>query len=392
MKELILKCNQFLFTQPVFGNNWETIKNILDKLNKNQLIIISGFKNVGKLSIIKEFLDKTGLTEASFYFNKELDEKNKIKSDNDLFLLLNEQLKYNKNTKILILHNTNKLEWIKQFISETYKQWYKIILIGNTIKISWKPEIEILPHSINQIQNNSLGSLFKYGCMNEVVSLNNNYYKEKFLNLIIKDYILSEIVQNYWVKNNILYNFTITFLSKINTFHSLREIQKLIDLHSSISLKTTIDYIDFSLETKLLKRCYKYDIKLQKEITSKAKYYFIDNWVRNSLNWNSLDIQILKENTLYWELLKKWYKVYSGISGRFEWTFLWIKWESKIYIHLSEQSNKEEIKKEINKLNKIWDDFHKFLVVENLESLWFRKKQHDTVELLSYTDLLKKLA
>jgi predicted AAA+ superfamily ATPase len=74
-----------------------------------------------------------------------------------------------------------------------------------------------------------------------------------------------------------LYIFTITFLSKNNYFYSLRELQKKLNEINKISLKTTIDYIDFSIQSKIIKRCYKYDIKNEKEITSKAKYYFNDN-------------------------------------------------------------------------------------------------------------------
>jgi predicted AAA+ superfamily ATPase len=79
------------------------------------------------------------------------------------------------------------------------------------------------------------------------------------------------------VKSIELYNYTLTFLSKNNFFLSLRDIHKNLDKINKISLKTTIDYIDFSIQSKIIKRCYKYDIKNKKEITSKAKYYFTDN-------------------------------------------------------------------------------------------------------------------
>jgi predicted AAA+ superfamily ATPase len=74
-----------------------------------------------------------------------------------------------------------------------------------------------------------------------------------------------------------LYNFTISYIANNNIFLSLRELQKNLDNTNNISLKTTIDYIDFSIQAKILKRVYKYDLKTNKQITSKAKYYFTDN-------------------------------------------------------------------------------------------------------------------
>jgi predicted AAA+ superfamily ATPase len=68
----------------------------------------------------------------------------------------------------------------------------------------------------------------------------------------------------------------LSFLSKNNIFLSLRELQKKLDVNKSISLKTTMDYIDFSIQSKIIRKMYKYDLKLNKYISSRVKYYFTD--------------------------------------------------------------------------------------------------------------------
>jgi len=113
--------------------------------------------------------------------------------------------------------------------------------------------------------------------LHEIKDLEQNILKEKFLKLTISDIFLNSIFKTFSVKSINLYTFTITFLSKNNIFLSLRDLHKKLDKTNKISLKTTIDYIDFSLQSKILKRCYRYDIKNKNEITSKAKYYFTDN-------------------------------------------------------------------------------------------------------------------
>jgi len=74
-----------------------------------------------------------------------------------------------------------------------------------------------------------------------------------------------------------LYNFVISYLAKNNSFTSLRELHKNLNSINKISLKTVIDYIDFSIKAKIIKRVYKIDLKTNKKITTKAKYYFTDN-------------------------------------------------------------------------------------------------------------------
>ena len=90
---------------------------------------------------------------------------------------------YNK-PKIIILHNATKIEGIKNFILRSYKAGSKIILVGNTIKIPGKQEIEIKPKSFTKITKDNLGSILRYGLINEVSYISTSYFKEKFLVLI----------------------------------------------------------------------------------------------------------------------------------------------------------------------------------------------------------------
>jgi predicted AAA+ superfamily ATPase len=100
--------------------------------------------------------------------------------------------------------------------------------------------------------------------------------KENYVELIKNDILLHDIFNAFSVKNIDLYNYTISFLSKNNIFLSLRELQKQLDENKSISLKTTMDYIDFSIQAKIIRKMYKFDLKTNKYISSRAKYFFSD--------------------------------------------------------------------------------------------------------------------
>jgi predicted AAA+ superfamily ATPase len=96
------------------------------------------------------------------------------------------------------------------------------------------------------------------------------------ISYLTSDIFLQEIFSHFSVKSIDSYYYTLSFLSKNNFFLSLRELQKLLDAHKSISLKTTMDYIDFSLQAKIIKKVPLFDLKLNKEITTQSKFFFTD--------------------------------------------------------------------------------------------------------------------
>lgn len=375
--------------------NQLNIQKVSDIINKDRLVIISWLRNIWKLNFIKNLLNKARINNNYFYLNKLTDTENYISNWNDLESLLNEYIQLYKKPNIIILQNIEKLDWIKDFITKIYNQDYKIILIWNNIKIWGIKEIEIL--NCFDLNDDNLMNTLIFWSFNELKQLNkleqteSNELKEKFLKFITSDILLNDIFSNFWVKSIELYNFTISYLAENNIFISLRDLQKNLDSINKISLKTTIDYIDFSIQTKIIKRVYKFDIKTNKPITSKAKYYFTDNWIRNSLTNFDLSRETLLENLIFNILECNNYIIYTWLNWKFDFSFYWEKEDSsrKIYIHISKQTQKEELKKEVNKLLKIWNEWVKYLLVDNIEKLWIKKFKYDSVIIMNIEDFLK---
>lgn len=368
----------------------KNISKVTKILNDNKLVIVTWMKNIWKINFIQNLIHKTEITNNYYYFNKSNDLENKINSNIDLLKSLNDYVQLYKIPKIIILQNTSKIDWIKDFISYLYKHKYKVILLWNDIKISWIKEIEILNNPI--YSSISINTSLKYWSLNDIKNIESNILKEKILKLTTSNIFLNSIFKTFSVKSIELYNFTITYLSKNNNFLSLRDLHKQLNNINKISLKTTIDYVDFSLQSKIIKRCYRYDMKNNKKITSNAKYYFTDNWIRNSLANFNLWKSILLENTIYNLLQYNNYKIYSWLNWKFEFSFYWKKEWEKIFILISKQTKKEEIKKEINKLIKIKKDWNKYLLVESIEELWIKKVKYDSVEIIEVNDFLIKFS
>lgn len=389
MKNNKIRQNFFsLSNEEYYISNEKNIVKITSILNKDRLVIITWMKNIWKINFIKELIHKSEIVNNYYYFNKSGDLENNINSNLDLLKSLNDYVQLYKIPKIVILQNTSKIDWIKDFISYLYKQKYKVILLWNDIKISWIKEVEIISNSI--VSEETINEDIKYWSINEIKQIENITLKEKVLKLLTNDIFLDSIFKDFSVKSINLYTYTITYLSNNNIFLSLRDLHKLLDKTNKISLKTTIDYIDFSIQSKILKKCYKYDIKNKKEITSKAKYYFTDNWIRNSLSNFSLSNKTLIENTIYNILDYNNFNIYSWLNWKFNFSFYWKKKWKNIYIHISEQTKKEEIKKEVNKLIKIKKEWNKYLLVESIEKLNIKKTKYESVIILEINDFLLK--
>lgn len=381
--------NFFSMDLSKYNKTWsENVKKTLNILNNDKLVIVTWLKNTWKLNFIKEFINKTSSNNSYFYFNKFDDLENDIVDGKSLENLLNEYIKLYKIPKIIILQNISKIEWVKDFIAKIYKNNYKTILVWNNIKIWWIKEVEILNNT--KITNENILDTLKYWWLNDINKINDLELKEKYLNLTTNDIFLNDIFMNFWVKNIYLYNHTMTYLALNNNFYSLRELQRSINDIKNISLKTLIDYIDFSIQEKIIKRVYKYDIKNNKHIKTKAKYYFTDNWIRNSLTNYNLNKKILIENLIYNKLEYNNYAINSGLNWKFEFSFYAVRDTAKLYIHISKQTTKEELKKEVNKLLKIWEIWKKYLIVESAEKLGIKKLQYDSVEIIEINEFLER--
>ncbi len=355
-------------------------KNIVKNINNNKLTIISWVKNTWKSKHISYILKKTNIGENFVYFDKKLDHFDIIKSNIELSNYINVEEK-----KYIILKNISEIKNIKIFLAEYYKKDKKIIIIWNDIRIPNIENIEIKP-SIKNIENFEKNT--KYWLFDIV-----NYYNfdKKITKLITKEIINESIINLKWVKNINMYYLTITYLAKVNKFLSIREIFREINDYQKIAPKTLSDYIDFSIQEKIIKKVDMFDIKKWDIINWKSKYYFIDNWIRNSLMNFTLEYKTLKENLIFAILNYYNFEIYWWKNWIFEFTFLVKKYNKRIYIHISESTDKNEIKKEVNKLSKINDNYKKYLIVDDLKKYAFEKTVYEKVEIIELEEITKKI-
>lgn len=385
LKDIIEINKNYILNKKVNKNYKKYLEKLVYHINNEKIVIISWLKNIWKTEVISDFITKTKIWDKFFYFNKDLDTENIIKDNFSLENLFNVYVNLYKNTKFVILQNISQINWIKDFISKLYKNNFKIIIIWNDIKIPNITEIEIKNMISDNIENDLLyWNIWKWYYLSDTI------FKKEYISLIVDNIFLSKIITLKLVKNIFLYNLILTKISKLINFISLRELHREIEKNDSIALKTFMDYIDFTIQEKILYKIELYDFKKEKSILNKSKYYFADNWIRNKLNNFNLDRDILIENLIFIKLNYYNFNIFSWINWSYEFTFFAEQKENNIYINIINNLKKEDLKKEINKLQKVPWKAKRYLVINNIDKLNLKKYIYDDIELISAEELIKK--
>ncbi|MCK4763964.1 MAG: ATP-binding protein [Candidatus Aminicenantes bacterium] len=175
---------------------------------------------------------------------------------------------------------------------------------------------ELIHHFNKHELKEKLGEFLVFGSYPEVLTAKNRDEKIEILNELVDSYLLKDILALERIKSHR----ALLQLLKLLAFQvggevSLNEIATQVKL----DVKTVDRYIDLLEKSFVLKRLGGFSRNLRKEVTTKCKYYFLDNGVRNAVisQFNGLenraDVGGLFENFVITERIKK--NVYEGFYG-----------------------------------------------------------------------------
>jgi len=162
--------------------------------------------------------------------------------------------------------------------------------------------------------------------------------KKKVLEELVGSYLLKDILELEKVKSSkILLDLLRLLAFQVGSEVSLSELARQLGIDS----KTVARYLDLFEKSFVIFNLRGFSRNRRKEITSKSKYYFFDNGIRNAIiaNFNPLnirdDIGKLWENFLVVERLKKqsYHQIYSN-------NYFWRTWEQKEIDWVEERDGK----------------------------------------------------
>lgn len=259
-------------------------------------------------------------------------------------------------------------------------------------------EIRIYPFSFAEISNISdfdkekLWTMYcRYGGMPLVWSMDFDDERESYLKNLFEQVYLSDIINRYKLKGHDEIGVLTNVLA--SSIGSLTNPQRLANtFQSSSNLKlsqfTISSYIDYLIDSFLIERVHRFDVKGRKYIGTPMKYYFVDVGLRNArLNFRQQEENHIMENIIYNELLRRRYSVDVGVvpvnekqenkyvKKQLEIDFIANKGDKRYYIQSAyEISNEEKIRQELQSFRNVDDSFKKIIIQRIPTKPWYNEQ------------------
>ena len=310
-------------------------------LKKNKVLIIYGARQVGKTTLVKNFLSTTNL-KFSFYTGDDIQFVKDL-SKCDLYTIKN----LVGNIELLVIDEAQKIENIGRALKLIVDniEGISVLVTGsssfdlaNSTSESLtgrKNLITLYPISIEELlYDNSqydisrrLEEFLIYGMYPNVITLENFKEKEGRINEIRDSYLIRDILEFNKVKRSQL----VIDLLKHLAFQIGSEVST-VELGKNLGIdnKTVKRYLDLLEKSFVIFSLRGFSRNLRKEINKMDKYYFYDNGIRNSLinNFNDLDtrndVGQLWENFLMVERMK--YNMFNQMSVN---SYFWRTYDRK---------------------------------------------------------------
>lgn len=251
-------------------------------------------------------------------------------------------------------------------------------------------EIRIFPLSFSEFYNayegdkyNAWSEYVTYGGMPLIIKQQTDEQKSKYLTSLYELTYKKDIIDRNNIDKEDILDTLINVLS--SSVGSLTNPQKIYNTFISngitdISKNTITSYLNYLLDSFLIEKAERYDVKRKKYIQTPRKYYFTDIGIRNAkLNFRQQEENHLMENIIYNELLIRGYNVdvgvveirEDGVRKQLEVDFVCNQGNKRYYIQSAlNLDTSEKTMQESKSLNNIGDNFKKIIVVKDNIKLW----------------------
>lgn len=365
--------------------------------DKQVVKVVTGMRRCGKSTLLLQYkewlLNNDVLDSQIIYINFE-------ELENEYLLEYNKLYSYIKNRLIedkicyIFLDEIQKVKDFEKVVNSLYvKKNVDIYLTGSnaymlssdlaTYLSGRYVKLNVLPLSfaeylsVNESNiDNAFAQYLRFGGLPYVTNIQNidmiNDYIEGIYNtVIIKDI---EERQNRKEKDNnkrnvndisLLKTITKYLASVVGNPVSIKGITDyLISNNRKVSPNTVSSYVEALIESYIFYQVEPFDLVGKEILKANKKYYIVDLGIRNYLlPRKSYDLGFTLENIVYFELLKRGYKVYVGKLGNKEVDFVCLKDNIFTYFQVTASLLlKETFDREIRPLEMIKDNYEKIIL------------------------------
>ena len=187
------------------------------------------------------------------------------------------------------------------------------------------------------------------------------YLQDLFNSVVLKDIVKRNSVRDV----DLLERIIAYVFGGIGTTFSAASISKYFKSENRVAAPETImNYISYCIDAFLFYQVRRQDLQGKKILTINEKYYTADHGIREAVyGGDKKDINLVLENVVYMELLRRGYKVTVGKVGAKEIDFIAEKKSEKLYVQVTYLlASEDTIKREFDAYESIKDNFPKYVV------------------------------
>ena len=374
----------------------EFLKNHKDK----QIIkVVSGIRRAGKstlFEIYKDYLQKNGIEKNQIIsINFEDLEYEEYTDYKKLYKFIKDNLLENKKNYIFLdeIQHVNKFEKVVDslFIKENVDLYITgsnaYFMSGElaTLLSGRYVELEILPLSFKEYcEGKKQQEIKKEGheLSKSLIQRYNDYIFEssfpytlqidkkenirEYLMGIYNSVLLKDVVSRLKISDVMMLESIVKYM--FDNIGNITAIKKIADAMTSlgrkIDVKTVEKYLSGLIDSMILYKVNRYNIKGKAYLSNLSKYYIVDIGLRNQLLGNrNIDFGHIFENIIYLELLRREKNVYVGQFGDKEVDFVVLNGEKLEYYQVAlTVLDENTLKRELEPLKKIKDSYPKYLI------------------------------
>lgn len=189
---------------------------------------------------------------------------------------------------------------------------------------------------------------------------------KQYLTDVYNSVVLNDVVKRNKIRDVDLLTRIVTYvIGNIGTTFAASSIAKFLKSERrTVATDTVLNYIQYCISAYLFYQVKRQDIQGKQILSTNEKYYMADHGLREAVfGGNMRDINLILENIVYMESLRRGYTITVGKSGTKEIDFICQKQDQKVYIQVTYLlASDETIQREFGIYDSIHDNFPKYVI------------------------------
>ena len=189
---------------------------------------------------------------------------------------------------------------------------------------------------------------------------------KQYLHDLFNSVQLKDIVKRNKIRDvDLLERIIVYVIANVGTTFSATSLAKFLKSeHRIVAPETILNYIKYCCDAYLFYQVKREDLQGRQVLSSNEKYYIADHGIREAIfGGNMRDINLILENIVYLELLRRGYEVTVGRMGDKEIDFVCSTHGEKLYVQVTYLlASEETVRREFGVYDAIRDNFPKYVV------------------------------